>query len=183
MITVINRKFNVYELASEDESKIHNTFNKVLNTIHKYNWKGACHSSSSLLYILLKEHDVNVSLCTGWVRFDKAVFGHSWVEYNGLPIDAAISLANVQSFPPVLLGEIIGETEEFENNYEYGYSRNIQLEAPMDNFSNKPLGEYLESFPEPLRGLFNEVYEQMNLLLNFESLKEKYFYSHWIIKN
>ncbi len=65
----------------------------------KYMWKGecrgACHSTSAALYIMLRELGNKPSLCIGEVRAAGPYFDHSWVELDGLVFDVAVSLPDL----------------------------------------------------------------------------------------
>ncbi|EMJ3470178.1 MULTISPECIES: hypothetical protein [Vibrio harveyi group] len=170
-------------VIGDDEAKIKCVFIEVICALHKYNWAGACHASTVFMFILLKELEVDVQMCTGWIKCDKAVFGHSWLEYKKLPIDAAVSLGNVMSFPPIFLGKSVLKSQSLQLEYTYGYRWKEKLESPMDTLSREPLGSFLAEFPEPLWLFFHKIAKELGLTLKKESLIEKYFYSMWEVKN
>ena len=79
-----------------DSYKIKKTFFSVLKYIHKNNWTGACHATSSIMFLLLKEQGIDVNLYIGEVARESIIFDHSWLELDGKPIDAAISNTLIQ---------------------------------------------------------------------------------------
>ncbi|MEC6795482.1 hypothetical protein VXS03_00270 [Photobacterium sp. S4TG1] len=170
-------------VLSGDEAKIKCVFIEMICAMHQYNWTAACHASTAFMYILLKELDVDVQMCTGWIKCDKAVFGHSWLEYNGLPIDAAVSLGRVESFPPIFLGKNALKSKSSQLEYTYGYPWKEELESPMDKLSHEPLGLFLTDFPEPLWFFFQGIVKELGLSIERKTLIEKYFYSMWNVKN
>ncbi len=62
----------------------------MLHIITELHWEGACHPSSSILYVLYKELGFNPTLKMGEVQIDHRYFDHSWVEIDGSIIDASL---------------------------------------------------------------------------------------------
>ena len=67
---------------------------------------GACHASSAILFILLREQGYEAVPCIGEVSKQPIVFDHSWIEINGNIIDAATSNSLIPeiNLSPILLG-------------------------------------------------------------------------------
>ncbi|HIF9230922.1 TPA: lasso peptide biosynthesis protein [Photobacterium damselae] len=170
-----------------DEEKIFEVFSVLLEFIHLRSWAGACHASSTVVFVLLREIGIEVSLCTGWTKCDKAVFGHSWVEYQDKPIDAAVSLANVLSFPPVILGYAVAPVGAPNVSYVYGYKHSApELESPMDRYAYLSLGEYMDAFPMHESGLWGvacDLGKKLGLALEADSLRGKYYQEQWVLKS
>ncbi|MDO5558501.1 MAG: lasso peptide biosynthesis protein [Oscillospiraceae bacterium] len=55
-------------------------------------WTGACHASSAVLYVVLRELGYKPRLCIGEVYGKHLYFDHSWIELDGKVIDLAISM-------------------------------------------------------------------------------------------
>lgn len=53
---------------------------------------GACHETSAVLHVLLREQGVESSLCIGEVRAREGVLDHSWVEIERDLFDVAVCL-------------------------------------------------------------------------------------------
>lgn len=62
----------------------------------RYMWeceyRGACHSTSAVLFVLLSELGLAPKLCIGEVGAGGPYFDHSWVELDGEIFDVAVSL-------------------------------------------------------------------------------------------
>lgn len=71
-------------------SPVREAFIHVLAFILIKNYQGACHSTSAALAIVLREHGLEPQLCIGEVQCDQGYFDHSWVEIDGVVLDAAI---------------------------------------------------------------------------------------------
>ena len=76
--------------STPENDKIAKTFFEILKFIHKNNWEGACHATSAILYILLKEQGIDATLYIGECQQGSFVFDHSWVEVSSEVVDAAI---------------------------------------------------------------------------------------------
>lgn len=70
---------------------VREAFVHVLAYILIKGYQGACHSTSAALTIVLREHGLEPQLCIGEVQFDQRYFDHSWVEFDGVVLDAAVS--------------------------------------------------------------------------------------------
>lgn len=62
----------------------------------RYMWeceyRGACHSTSAVLFVLLSEMGLTPRLCIGEVGAGGPYFDHSWVDLDGEVFDVAVSL-------------------------------------------------------------------------------------------
>jgi hypothetical protein len=62
----------------------------------RYMWeseyRGACHSTSAVLFVMLSEQGLKPKLCIGEVGAGGPYFDHSWVELDGEVFDVAVSL-------------------------------------------------------------------------------------------
>ena len=139
---------------SPETYKLKNTFITVLKFIHDQDWMGACHASTAILYVLLKEQKYNVTACIGEVGKPPIVFDHSWIEYNDKVIDAAVSNTLIQglSFPPIFLGYDLKSSKETE--FEYGLSRGNGIDPQAMAISNMTIGAYMDAFPGHPKGLW-----------------------------
>jgi hypothetical protein len=166
--------------------KLKKTFFEVLKFIHKHDWTGACHATSSVMYLLLKEQGVDVKLYVGEVSRGNLIFDHSWLEYEGQPIDAAISNTLIRGirFSPVLCGVELETGSLTESNYSFQSGQGLGPE--MLQYSSKPLGFYLDGFPRHPKGLWgiaSVLAKDMGVSFNIGKAKAKYSNEHWQQKN
>lgn len=82
------------EIASQKQINeiVIRPYGVLLKYMWELNYRGACHSTSAVLYVLLSEFGLEPKLCIGEVRCAGGIFDHSWVELNGEVFDVAISL-------------------------------------------------------------------------------------------
>ncbi len=166
--------------------RLKNTFFNVLSYIQKNDWSGACHASSAILFILLKEQGFEVDACIGEVSELPIFFDHSWVEINSQVIDAAISNTLVQgvNFPPVLLNYDLSSLDESTLNY--GISNGSGLDAQAIMISQMSIGAYMDNFPGHPKGLWGvakEIAKKQSLKLNIEAAKKKWGHCNWVVKS
>ena len=171
---------------SPDTYKLKKTFFAILNFIHKNDWTGACHATSSILYVLLKEQGLDVSLYVGEVKRGTIIFDHSWVELNNKPMDAAISSTLIDgiSFSPVLNGFDLESGKPTE--MEYGYISGLGFDQEIAPYINHPLGVYMDDFPghpSGLWGLAKEIGKEIDLRLNTTKINNKYKNTQWLQKS
>ena len=127
--------------------KLRKTYLNVLEYIHNQDWMGACHATTSILYVLLKEQGYEVKACMGEVSKPPIIFDHSWIEYNGKIVDAAISNTLIQGlkFPPVFLNTDL--VSESETEFEYGCASGGGIDHTARAISEMTIGTYMDSFP------------------------------------
>jgi hypothetical protein len=98
-------------------------FFHVLEHIAEENWHGACHSSSTMLYILLQEYGIDSDIMIGDVKAPVGVFEHSWIEIDGAIFDAAVAFPDLRGKPvggPIFAGYDLGTGELTTNVYGVG---------------------------------------------------------------
>jgi len=137
------------------------------------------------MYALLKEQECDVSAWIGKVGKSTIVFDHSWIEYDGKIIDAAISNTLVQGlgFPPVFLDYDLKSSEKTE--FEYGFSNGNGIDPQAIEISNMTIGAYMDAFPGHSRGLWGiakEIAKMQSLRFNVDAAKKKWGGSTWLIK-
>ncbi len=67
-------------------------FKAVLAYIWVARCSGACHSTSAVMYMLMREKGLDPTLCVGEVGAGGKFFDHSWIEVGGAVFDAAVSI-------------------------------------------------------------------------------------------
>ncbi len=172
--------------GSPELYKIKKTFLNVLGYIHNQDWMGACHATTAILYVLLKEQEYEVNACIGEVSNPPIIFDHSWIEYEGKIIDASISNTLIQwlKFPPVFLS--IDLVSEKETEFEYGCSSGGGIDPTADAISRMTIGAYMDNFPghpQGLWGIAKQLAKKQSLHFNIAKAKSKYGEGEWAIKS
>lgn len=134
--------------------KVRNSFCALLDFIHREDWQGACHASSTVLYSLLAAQDIQAEICLGEVCFGNVYFDHSWVEVEGNIYDAAVSNTLVQGlfFPPVFRGVDLSSGQPTE--LKYGVSSGQGYDENAEWIRSISVTEYMNAFPNHPQGLF-----------------------------
>ncbi|MBO6655905.1 MAG: lasso peptide biosynthesis protein [Pseudomonadales bacterium] len=177
-LKVCNRVFP----DSKETYKLKKYYFGLLNFIHQNDWTGACHASSSILYVLLQEEDIDAKIYIGEAVRGSIVFDHSWVEVGGEPLDAAISNTLIEGirFPPVFLGYDLDSGERTQTNYSFiGGSG---LEAEMAFYASHTLGTYMDNFPghpEGVWGVARDVAKSIGQKLNLNRARRRYADTTW----
>jgi hypothetical protein len=83
------------------DERVTRPFNVLLHYMWECEYRGACHSTSAILFVLLSELGLDPKLCIGEVRAGNPYFDHSWIELDSEIFDIAVSL-------PELIGENVG---------------------------------------------------------------------------
>lgn len=120
---------------------------ELYNIIQNLNWGGACHSISSILYILLTELGLDATLCIGEVKSKIGCFDHSWVELDNRVYDIAICKGLngvVVSNPIVNSYDIITKQN---STLLYGGERIYPMDRDALAIMYIPFTEYMDSFP------------------------------------
>jgi hypothetical protein len=171
---------------SPEMYKIKKIYFCVLNYIHKNDWTGACHASSSVMYLLLREQGIDAKLYIGEVKRDDIIFDHSWLEINGQIFDAAISntqIKNIQ-FPAVFSNIELSTGNSTLSDYSFKSGQG--LESEMEFFSSNTLGYYLDNFPNHPKGLWgiaSILSKQMGMKFNIAKAKNMYSNENWLQKS
>lgn len=98
-------------------------FLHVLEHIADEGWRGACHSSSTVLYMMFAECGVESEIVIGDVEAPAGVFEHSWIEIDGAIYDAAVAFPDLRGEPvggPVFAGIDLDTGKPTINRYGVG---------------------------------------------------------------
>lgn len=120
-------------------------------------WYGACHASTAVLYVALKEMGYNVALKIGECQHksDKP-FDHSWIELDDKIIDLAIFLPFTQNVGmyggPVVCGLDVISLKPSE--VTYGVNTGLPFFGETEMAINTTLSDYMDRFPNELNGLW-----------------------------
>ncbi|TQP27684.1 hypothetical protein FLL93_19630 [Vibrio cholerae] len=187
MKTLIQKADRLFE-ETPDIYKIKKVFFGMLDYLHKNDWQGACHASSSIMYLILREQGVDIQLYLGEVKRGDIVFDHSWLEYHGQPIDAAISNTNIRgfSFPPVFLGYDLTHSNVEKTSSNYSFVEGEGLDPEMLFHSKNSFGQYLDGFsgnPNGLWGVAKNFSKTIGYKFNIAKAKSSYSNDRWQLKS
>lgn len=171
-----------YELKVIEEIVEEDGYSKeltnVLVNLYKYmqekQWWGACHASTSVLYVALKEIGFEPIICIGEVQKSNFLFDHSWIELDNKKIDLSINMTLANGMPvnaPVIL-DIDLETKE-KNTIKYGVKGN-GLDNEASFITECPFDLYMDMFPDNSKGLWGIVEEVLNNKIDIDKFKKKY---------
>jgi hypothetical protein len=172
-------KFNLDKIlpTTPQQHKAQKAYSALWEWMVKAEYKGACHDSSAILYMLLQEIGFQCDICTGEVKLSTgAVTDHSWVESDGNVFDIAISLPNNPNHfhAPIFNGvSLEGKglvNAEFGLHYE-----GLDEEAKL--ILGQTLSEYLSMHPWGEDFAYKKVKEiakSIGLRVNVNKLKARY---------
>lgn len=179
-----------------DHEALVDTFFALFKHSMKKNWRGACHSLSSILYVLLQEQGIKAQLRVGFVKSPKISFefSHSWVEINGRVYDLGLYRSNPPTSSPIEYQELsapimnsLNLDTNTETDIEYNVlTTNEKTDRNLQTILNMTLGDYMNGWPNHKSGLWGEVIEiadQLGLPLDINDLKEKYENERFIFKH
>lgn len=152
------------------------TIANLFRYMKEHQWVGACHATSSVLFVALSELGFEPVLCYGEVVCGNAfVFDHSWVEINNSVFDLACYMTLQNGLPvsnPVLFGnDIVTRTSP---TLKYGISgRGLDMEARL--VASMPFCDYMDGFPGEKQGLWGvlaKIIADNNI--DIDALRKKY---------
>ena len=136
--------------------------------------QGACHSSSSVLYVALSELGYRPSLLIGEVSGDKLPFDHSWIELDGEIIDMAISYTLDN-------GRAASEPIVLSKNIRFGIPPSLEYGVTYLGLNGEALQvyrmqfvDYMDMYPYEKNGLWTVVQRVLENDIDIKALREKY---------
>lgn len=162
----------------------HRVFETVLKLLHGSDWRGACHASSAITHIALREMGGDNTLVLGEAVLGSVHFDHSWVELDGKPIDTAISMPLDVRFPanPVFLGMDAGT--KLPTRVVYRASTG-ELDDDSMIIAEGDLGRYIDNFDLHGGNFFTPmlmVLEEVGIKRTEDQLRSTYSSSRWTMK-
>lgn len=162
----------------------HKVFSSVLNLLYASEWYGACHASSAITHIALKEMGTDSALVLGEAVLGIAYFDHSWVEVDSLPVDSAISLPLLPEFSarPVFLGADVGTGLPTSVVYRASVS---DLDDDARRVADNDLGWYFDNFDANPAGFFVPllmVLKGVGINRTEEEIRRRYGACRWTMK-
>jgi len=91
---------NADKLTVEEglDNRLSKAFLALLLFIHQTDWRGACHGTSAILYIIFRELECQPQLCTGVVYSEGGEqWVHSWIKNRGSIYDVACCFPSIGS--------------------------------------------------------------------------------------
>lgn len=165
--------------------KLVNTFLDVFDHSVKEDWRGACHGVSSILYILLKEQDIDCKLQLGFVKAESVPFPfcHSWITIDGEIFDVGLYRSNSSILTPNDYLEVsapIFKGVNLETNQpspiHFGVTTK-RIDRIYEQLSRMTMGEYLKGWPLHKDGFLGEIMriaKKLDLPVDIQELQEKY---------
>lgn len=147
---------------------------ELLRYMKEQQWKGACHATSSVLFVILSELGYNPKLCIGEVSGKELLFDHSWIELDGKIIDLAISISlqGIETSPPIVLDMNVVTLQRYE--FEYGISTGQGLDLEAENIMKVSFPLYMDRYPNLKNGLWDVVNIVLKDNLDISKLRSKY---------
>mgnify|MGYP000025489258 FL=1 len=143
-------------------------------------WMGACHATSSVIYVALSELGYNPTVCIGEAKDDvMGFFDHSWIVLDGKIIDLACAITLVGGRPvcaPVIFDVDSYTGKRYEINYGIYYSG---LDQVANYILSIPFTDYLDSYPNEKEGLWKVVECVLGKKIDVPSLRVKYKNTQW----
>lgn len=192
-----NWKMNAEQLVQDvyENERILDIYLSLLDIVVKLNWEGACHATSSIMYVLFKEIGLNVDLCIGEVYYDDLCFDHSWIEIDNNIYDIAVykGLYGRCISEPIINGYNIETKEKCKGIY--GGNRIYSIDSSANRIMQVSLVDYLSNFKmeyaftkkeikriediydsskEGFWGFISIIAEKIGIKCDIEILKEKY---------
>jgi len=156
------------------KDRIFTTFMALNDDFKRYPNAGACHLLSGVFHVLLKEQDIESSLCIGEVqRSDKFYFDHSWVEIEELPFDIAIQLnLNGEQNAPVFAGCDLDTGMKTRFNYRF---KQFGLSGEARMVQEIPFNRYMDGAPKGVGwDAVERIGKVLGLKLNVSELRIKH---------
>ena len=179
----IKYKSNIEGICKNIENRtlLSKIFLELYKFIDKYNFRGACHEISSIMYVLLSETGFSPKICLGEIEFDDyRSFDHSWIELNDKIVDIAIAYPHTSFISnPILLNmDIYSKTL---TTLKYGITKNgIDFMSKLILKTN--LMDYMDKSPN-FKGsswfVVQLISDCLNLGINTQEIKKKYQNTKW----
>jgi hypothetical protein len=173
------------ELLAKSETEfagIINPFFQVLRFVVEEPYRGACHASSAILYVLLRELSIDATINIGELGRDKVCFDHSWVEVGEKVFDIAIA----RPLEPTLDGAPIFMSRDLENLNEpfwkYGTSSGIGDDPFVEIIKAGSFTTFMDNAPFHENGLWHFVQKFGNrcgLKISLNKARQKYSKVQW----
>lgn len=156
------------------DEKIADLLCNLYRYMNEKQWMGACHATSSVLYVALSELGFKPKLYIGEVDAGLFWFDHSWIVLDEKIIDLAAAIT-LQGGAPVS-GPIIFDND-IRTGCEYKVTYGVKksgLDAHAMFLMQMPFSEYMDNFPDEQGGLWGVLKLVYPGKISIEDIKEKY---------
>lgn len=176
------------ETLTADEPRfrpITKPFFEVLKFVHEESYRGACHATSSILYVLLAELNLEPTICLGELGRDGICFNHSWIVVSGKIFDVAVAMPDDSRFdgPPIFM------SRNLENLgapfWQYGITSGIGDDPFVAVIKAGSFASYMDNAPFHKNGLWHFVQKfgrRCGLAINLNQARQKYAHVRWTTK-
>ncbi|MDN8593174.1 SEC-C metal-binding domain-containing protein [Paenibacillus sp. 11B] len=138
---------------------------------------GSCHITSSVMYILLQEQNVECEACIGEVEVPGlGYFDHSWIEIDGAPFDIAIQLTlDEKRHSRVYAGHDLNDCSIDPSMVNYRFSKDGLDNRVAGEIYRTPLTNYLDDATDQ-RGweTIERIASKLGMDISRNVLREKY---------
>lgn len=165
-------------------------YRELIGSMIKNDWRGACHESCGVQYVLLNELGVHCEWRLGEVFYKErqvqgrpVCFDHSWILINNEIFDVALLRTNhpsMDSFPTIRDKNLstMGEPEvNYDRNSGWGDDPNTIM------LKNLPLSNYLDNSPmHPRLGtwiLIQYIGQKLGITSSIADMRKKYNGIFW----
>jgi len=159
-----------------------NPFLQVLRFVIEEPYRGACHASSAILYVLLRESNIDATINIGELGRDNICFDHSWVEVGGKIFDVAIARPD----DPVFDGAPVFMEHDLDSMkaplWQYGTSSGIGDDPFVEQIKAGSFATYMNNAPFHTNGLWHYVQKfgkRCGLKINLNKARQKYSQVQW----
>ncbi|HUR42442.1 MAG TPA: hypothetical protein VM240_14870 [Verrucomicrobiae bacterium] len=171
-----------WPVSGPAEYKLARTLAGVLAFVDGAQWQGACHATTAVSTVLLREQDVEAQPYIGECKNQEGFFDHSWVEVNSLVYDVAIAmpLTHVHAQAPVF-GGLSVDTKQ-PTPISYGVKSPSGYDDPAEMIRAISIADYMDAFPnhpEGLWGIAKIIGKSLGLRLNNGVMKKTYAELKW----
>jgi len=148
---------NNLKLLLKDHShaeKLEIIYFELIDFMEKKDWRGACHESCGIQYVLLTELGIQCTWRVGEVKHktkmqynSPVLFDHSWILIDEEIFDIAIYKSNFPELdsPPIIRNINISTLQA--PDFEYGITSGIDFGADARKVQNTPLSIYFDNSP------------------------------------
>ncbi len=169
--------------ANDASRNLHNgkgifdAYTALLTVVWREGWNGACHDTSAMLYMLLREQGYSPALVTGEVKAADKYLDHSWVEVEGKIYDVAVGFPHEDGVyvGPSVFASLNLDTGE-PTNLSFGVRSPGGIDEIAQFVADATLSEYSEKqHPQASIWAFTPVVGHLcGLALSSEALRRKY---------
>ena len=173
----LNLSNNKVILSEGFDKNMSEPLEAVWNFIESQDYRGACHSTSALLYVLLSEKGYDPEIFIGELSLPNygTLFDHSWIEIDGKVIDLAIALPYLKELDsdPIVMGRNV-RTNKLSDLVYNSKSKHPKFDLDAQRVKGQSIYDYLDNAPDELKVEFGKILSAVLPDVSNSELKEKY---------